>query len=867
MSYNNFSDWYKKALINSEAKIKEMWLKELSVEDIFLEIVKHSSGGIKEICSLYGINEKLTIEIINKWLFNENPEKRKWVYSGMNTRLKNVILWSVKIAASFTKERASLEDFLLSMIKNDSWLVSFLDYIGITATDIEKNLIDLNNIWAVDGTSQNIKSHLHDNGGMNNISQTWDDTIDQLLWALTNNLLGDNGQAENGEVQTPFDGNKPQEGKKEDSTTPALDFFSTDLTQEAIDGKIDKVLWRDTEIERLIAILNRKTKNNPALVWEPGVGKTAIAEGLALRISEGNVPFSMKDKRILSLDMSSLIAWTKYRGEFESRIKQVIEEASKVENEIVLFIDEIHTIIWAWGWEGTLDASNILKPAMWRGKIRVIWATTHNEYQKYIEKDSALERRFQKIVVDEPNKEIATQIISWIKDTFEEYHNLNISEDAVHAAVDFSIRYITDRYLPDKAIDLIDEACSIKSMKYNFDETATKKLKEKIAKLSKDIEHAVIAQSYKKASKLKEEQAELETQISELKQKFTIPKEERLNVTAEDVQRVLHISTGIPISNLNKWEIDRLKNLPRDIRKNIIGQDEAVENIAKSIMRSKTGIWNPNRPLGSFLFLGPTGVWKTELVKVLAQEFYDDKDALIKIDMSEFSDKTSVNKLIGSSAGYVWYEEGGMLTEKVRKKPYSVVLFDEIEKWDFEVYNLLLQILEEWVLTDNKWRKINFKNTIIIMTSNIGQEEFAEKANSIWFDIDEKQEDSLLEDYKRASDKIKDNLTDYFSPEFVNRIDKVLVFNPLDKTNIKKIVKLQLTNLSERLEKMDYELIFDNKTINHITKSVYNPDFWAREIRRYITDYIEDVIAEKVIYSPNIKSFSITVEKNELIIK
>lgn len=872
MSYNNFSDWYKKALINSEANIKEMWIKELSVEDIFLEIVKHSSGWIKEICSLYGINEKLTIEIINKGLFNENPEKRKWVYSGMSTRLKNVILWSVKIAAGFSKERASLEDFLLSMIKNDSWLVSFLDYIGITATDIEKNLVDLNNLWAIDGTSQNIRPQMQDNSDLDPninwaVSQTWDDTIDQLLWALTNNLMWENGQPANWEMQTPFDANKSQSGKKEDSTTPALDFFSTDLSQEARDWKIENVLWRDTEIERLIAILNRKTKNNPALVWEPGVGKTAIAEGLALRIHQGNVPFSMKDKRILSLDMSSLIAGTKYRGEFESRIKQVIEEASKVENEIVLFIDEIHTIIWAWGWEWTLDASNILKPAMWRGKIRVIWATTHNEYQKYIEKDSALERRFQKIVVEEPNKEIATQIISGIKESFEEYHNLNISEDAVIAAVDFSIRYITDRYLPDKAIDLIDEACSIKSMKYNFDETATKKLKEKIAKLSKSIEQAVIAQSYKKASKLKEEQADLEKQISELKQKFTIPKEERLNVTAEDVQKVLHISTGIPISNLNKWEIDRLKNLPRDIRKNIIWQDEAVENIAKSIMRSKTGIWNPNRPLGSFLFLGPTGVGKTELVKVLAQEFYDDKDALIKIDMSEYSDKTSVNKLIWSSAWYVWYEEGGMLTEKVRKKPYSVVLFDEIEKWDFEVYNLLLQILEEWVLTDNKGRKINFKNTIIIMTSNIWQEEFAEKANSIWFDVDEQQEDSLLEDYKKASEKIKDNLTDYFSPEFVNRIDKVLVFNPLDKVNIKKIVKLQLTNLSERLALMDYQLTFDNKTINHITKIVYNPDFWAREIRRYITDNIEDVIAEKVIYSPNIKTFSITVEKNELIIK
>lgn len=871
MSFNNFSDWYKKALINSETNIKQIGLKELWVEDVFLEIVKNSTGGIKEIFSLYWINEKLTIEIINKALFNENPETRKWVYSGMNSRLKNIILGSVKVAAGYSKQRASLEDFLISMIKNDSWLISFLDYIGITATDIEKNLNDLNNLGAVDGIAQNPgatfkqEKPTEKKSELWGIEPTWDEAIDQLLWALTQNLMnGDNSW--NMEMATPFDGNKKQEKKKDDSTTPALDFFSTDLTLEAREWKIDKVLGRETEIERLIAILNRKTKNNPALVGEPGVGKTAIAEWLALRIVEGNVPFSMKDKRILSLDMSSLIAGTKYRGEFESRIKQVIEEASKVENEIILFIDEIHTIIWAGGGEWTLDASNILKPAMGRWKIRVIWATTHNEYQKYIEKDSALERRFQRITVEEPNKEIATKIISGIKDSFEDYHNLNISEDAVLAAVDLSTRYITDRYLPDKAIDLIDEACSIKSMKYNFDETATKKLKEKIAALSKNIEQAVIAQSYKKASKLKQEQAELENQIQELKQKFTIPKEERLEVTQEDVQKVLHISTGIPISNLNKDDISRIKNLARDLKKSIIGQDEAVENITKSIMRSKTGISNPNRPLGSFLFLGPTGVWKTELVKVLAQEFYDDKDALIKIDMSEYSDKTSVNKLIGSSAWYVWYEEGGMLTEKVRKKPYSVVLFDEIEKWDFEVYNLLLQILEDWVLTDNKGRKINFKNTIIIMTSNIWQEEFMEKATSIWFDVSEDKEEDILEDYKKASEKIKENLTDYFSPEFVNRIDKTIVFNPLDKNNIKKIVKLQLENFALRLQEMWYTFEFDTKVVNHITKIVYNPDFWAREIRRYITDNIEDTIAEKVILDGNKKDFQATIEKKEIII-
>ncbi len=858
MSYNNFSDGYKKVLINAENNIKQMWLKELSLEDVFLEIIKNSTWGIKEIFALYWINEKLAIEIINKWVFNEAPSIRKWVYSGMSSRLKNVILWSVKVAASFSKEKASLEDFLLSMIKNDSWFTSFLDYIGIVTTDIDTNLTDLNKLWTIDG----LKNGWYWTSNTNvNLA---DDSIDKLLWALTQNLLWE----ENLEWDTtPFDLNKEQTNKKEESTTPALDFFSNDLTKEARDWKFDVILWRDKEIERLIAILNRKTKNNPALVWEPWVGKTAIVEGLALKIIEWKVPFSMKDKRVLSLDMSSLIAGTKYRWEFESRIKQVIEEASKVENEIILFIDEIHTIIWAWGWEWTLDASNILKPAMGRGKIRVIWATTNNEYQKYIEKDSALERRFQKIVVNEPSREIATQIIDGLKESFENYHNLNIDFDAVKWAVDLSMRYVTDKYLPDKAIDLIDEACSIKSMKYNFDETETKKLREKIASLQKNIEQAVIAQSYKKAYKLKEDQAELEAKIIEAKKKFTIPKEKRLSVTLDDVQKVLHIATWIPISNLNKHEIDKLKNLPKDIKKSIIGQDEACENIVKSIMRSKAGIWNPNRPLWSFLFLGPTWVWKTELVKVLAKEFYDDKDALIKIDMSEYSDKTAVNKLIGSNAWYVWYEEGGMLTEKVRKKPYSVILFDEIEKWDFEVYNILLQILEDWTLTDNKWRQVNFKNTIIIMTSNIWQEEFMEKAHRIGFDASGEQEDSVMADYEKASTKIKENLTDYFSPEFVNRIDKVIVFKPLDKGNIKKIVKLQIANLEARLENVWVTIAYDTKVLNFIAKFVYNPQFWAREIRRFITDQVEDQIAEKIIMNPKTTSVTLEIVKNELKVK
>ena len=851
MSYNNFSDWYKKALVNAENNIKEIWLKELWIEDIFMEIVKNGAGWIKEIFNLYWINEKLTLEILNKGIFNETYQKRVWVYAWMNARLKSAILWSVKIAASFSKPKASIEDFLLSILTNDSWLVNFLDYIGITPSDVQKNLTELNELWVIDGIAKWTKAE---------INLEWDDGINKLLGALTQGLFW------NTTWQTPFYWNTKQ-AKKNDSTTPALDFFSTNLSKEAEEWKIDNIFWRDDEIERLIAILNRKTKNNPVLVWEPWVGKTAIAEWLALAINEWNVPFSMKDKKILALDMSSLVAWTKYRWEFEVRIKQVIEEASKVENEIILFIDELHTIIWAWWAEWTLDASNILKPAMWRWKIRIIWATTWNEFKKYIEKDSALERRLQKITVNEPSKNTSISILNSLKDSFETYHNLNISDEAVKDAVDLSIRYVTDRNLPDKAIDLIDEACSIKSMKYNFDETEIKKIKEKIFKLNKETELAVVAQEYKKASKLKEDKSKLEKKIIELKEKFTIPKEERMTVWWEDVQKVLSMSTWIPVSRLSKDETDRLKLLPQSIKKEIIWQDKAIKAIVKSIMRSKAGIWNPNRPLWSFLFLGPTWVWKTEIVKVLTKKFYDDKDALIKIDMSEYSDKTSVNKLIWSSAWYVWYEEWWMLTERVRKKPYSVILFDEIEKWNFEVYNLLLQILEEWVLTDNKWKKINFKNTIIVMTSNIWQEEFTEKAEKIGFHIKDKEEDKILNDYEEAAKNIKENLTDYFSPEFINRIDKLIVFNPLDKNMIKKIVELWLKDLEKRLHKKNLKLKYDSKVLNFITREVYNPEFWARAVRRFIVDNIEDIIAEKVINNKRKKIFTLENNKKELLIK
>lgn len=852
MIYNNFSDLYKKVLINTENKIKELGYKELTEIDILTWIIENATGWVKEVFNLYGINEQLVDELLEvKEIFGKQ-DSRKWVYSGMNNSLKETILLSVKIAASFSKQKASVEDFILALIKNNSWFSRLLTYVGINPSDIENNIKELNNMWAIDGIYKKPQP------------QNQEESLDRIIGAITDNLFG---WAQNPEDPTPFDQNKTP-NKKTESKTPALDFFSTNLTLEAQEKKLDTVIGRDEEVQRLLSILNRKTKNNPVLVWEPWVWKTAIVELLAQLIVNGKVPFSMKDKKILALDMSNLVAGTKFRWEFEARIKQIIEEASKVENEVILFIDEIHTIIWA-GWaEWTLDASNILKPAMGRGKIRVIGATTLNEYQKYIEKDSALERRFQKIVVGEPNFEDAVEIIGGLKETFEEYHNLNITQDAVVAAVELSTRYITDRYLPDKAIDLIDEACSLKSMTYSGDEEKIKSLKEKIVESNKQIEAFVMSQQYKKASAMKEKVKKLEDEILAHKKKFSIPKEKRLNITKKDIQKVLSMTTGIPSYDLEESETQKLKKLPKVLETQIIGQNQAIESVCNSIMRSKAGISNPNKPLGSFLFLGPTGVGKTELVKVLAKEFYGSDENLIKIDMSEYSDKTWVSKLIGANAGYVGYEEWGLLTQKVRKKPYSIVLFDEIEKWDFEVYNLLLQILDEGSLTDNKGRKINFKNTIIIMTSNIGQEEFNKEANKIGFDLGEKEEKNKMNDFKKVEESIKGSLTEYFSPEFLNRIDKTIVFAPLDKKSISKIVELSLIDLWSRIKKSrNIELLYDKKVINHIAKEVYNPEFGAREVKRYIIEKVEDKIAQNLIYGKISDTITLSLNKKEIVIK
>jgi len=814
---------YKKCLLDAETHVKSLGFKEVTTQDVFIETTKLMQGPVFEMFNTFGINEKVTLEVLSQEQFEVFGADRKGEFLGISPRFKEILVASMKIAASYKKGKAGIEDFVLALLKNNEyWTYRFFDYLGVNPKDIEQ--------------------HLHTFNANINKDEDILEPISSLLNALEEGI----GQGFEDMGDNPFFANKKQAGKSE-SSTPALDFFGIDLTQEAQNGKIDPIIGRDSEIERLISVLNRKTKNNPCLVGDPGVGKTAVVEGLARRISSGDVPFAMQGKRIVSVDLGSMIAGTKYRGEFENRIKQIIDEASKLENEVILFIDEIHTIIGAGAGEGSLDAANILKPAMGRGKICIIGATTATEYQKHIEKDSALERRFQKIEVDEPTEQTSREIITGLRSSFEEYHNLIIEDDAIEAAVDLSVRYLTDRFLPDKAIDLIDEACSAKSMKYNFDEKEIKEIKLEIEALQKKINEYLLAQNYEKAIEAKAKQGQLETKIKEKKAKVSIPRQKRLHIRMDDIQRIVNQITDIPLENLQTAEGKRLLTLDKRLKAQILGQDEAIDTIVKSIKRSRVGIADRNRPIGSFLFLGPTGVGKTELVKVLAKEFYDDPKALIKIDMSELSERHSASKLIGTTPGYVWYEEGGMLTERVRRKPYSIVLFDEMEKGSVEAYNLLLQIMEDGVLTDGKGRKINFKNTIIIMTSNIGGEEFTNKATLIGFDTSDSKEAQIIQDYEKTKAKILESLPEYFLPEFINRIDKIVVFNPIDKKVLKKIILLEMDKLIERLKSVGVALEYDDKSVQYILKESYKPEFGARVVRRYLQDHLEDQIADMMI--------------------
>lgn len=847
--FNNFSEEYKNVLIMSEEAVRKAWYREILPEDVFRAIIGLKEGNINDLFATFGINAAIIHDVLARPPFTETIQDRKGDYVGLSQRMKDLIVMSMKIALNFQKPKVSIEDLMLAFfrIQTENWFYQMLDFVGISPKDFEGQVVNINALIAKSQPS---------NWGIFA-------PIEDIIQGLEGEFFP-SGQQPSG--KNPFIVNKTQEWKK-DPQTPTLDFFGRDLTRLAREGKIDPIIGRDTEIARLISILNRKTKNNPCLVGDPWVGKTAIVEGLARAIAHGKVPMAMTRKRVISLSLSDMVAGTKYRGEFEGRIKMVIDEASKMENEIILFIDEIHTIIGAGSGEGSLDAANILKPAMSRGQISLIGATTLDEYKKYIEKDSALERRFQKIDVEEPTIETAKEVIAGLKESFEDFHNLIIDESAVEDAVDLSVRYVTDRFLPDKAIDLIDEACSAKSMTYTYDEEDTTELKEKIASIQKDIEWFVTSGQYAKAIKAKKLLEEASGELDTKKKKRIIPREKRMHITASDIQQIVHQSTGVPRKNLESEDISKLRTLSKNLKSKIIGQNEAIDAITSSLKRSRVGISSTNRPIGWFLFLGPTGVWKTELVKVLAEEFFGDAKALIKIDMSEFQEKHASSKLIGTTAGYIGYEEGGMLTEKVRRKPYSIVLFDEIEKGNFDTYNLLLQILEDWIITDGKWRKVNFKNTIVIMTSNIGSEEFNSKATQIWFTTTDAEESRIIRDYQTIREKVLKELDDFFVPEFINRIDKIVVFNPLDTKAIREIVKLQLDELSRRLSDIGLTFLYDQKVVNFITKTTYNPTFWARPIRRYLQDAIEDIIADAVLEKKVKKDVSLTADSKKLVFR
>ena len=718
-------------------------------------------------------------------------------------RTKRVLRSAVAVAARVGSSYVGTEHLLIALVSDsDSYAVGFLNEAGVS--------------------------------------------MQALVQAIQNRLGGKsnpNGGFQNGGFQSggyPGEGFDPNGNPQEGGS--ALDKFGRDLTKAAKNGEIDPVIGREKEIERVIQILSRRTKNNPVLIGEPGVGKTAVAEGLALEISKGNVPEILRDKRVGSLDLTGMVAGAKYRGDFEERIKAAIDEVKSSGNTI-LFIDELHTIIGAGAAEGSADAANILKPSLARGDFQVIGATTLNEYRKYIEKDAALERRFQPVKVGEPTQEQAVEILKGLRDSYEAHHKVKITDEAIEAAVKLSSRYIADRYLPDKAIDLIDEGASKVRLAAMTSPDNVKDLEDKVKNLENEKASAVNEQDFERAAKLRDEQKRVQAELDEAKKSWQERREDKCGeVDAEIIAKIVSDWTGIPVVQLTKEESDRLLHMEEVLHERVVGQNEAVTAVAKAIRRGRVGLKDPKRPVGSFIFLGPTGVGKTELCKALAQAMFGDENAMLRLDMSEYMEKHTVSKLIGSPPGYVGFDEGGQLTEKVRRKPYSVVLFDEIEKAHPDVFNMLLQILEDGRLTDSQGRTVDFKNTVIIMTSNVGARMITDKQKSLGFAQEEKAQKQ--EDIRSL---VMGELKKVFRPEFLNRVDDIIVFNKLTQDEIKQIAGKMLETLSKRLAAMDITITFTDAAITAIADKGFDDSYGARPLRRAIQSEIEDVLSEKLL--------------------
>ncbi|OGJ44309.1 hypothetical protein A3J23_03700 [Candidatus Peregrinibacteria bacterium RIFCSPLOWO2_02_FULL_48_14] len=828
--FNKFTKEAKQALIVAQEVAKKTGTSYVGTEHILIGILAQRTSLGATVLQNFGVtleNVNLVLKTVGRTQMNQRGSKNPGGLSGF---AKKVIEDAIRSAHEFSHMFVGTEHLLYALVLQENTAATvILENMKISPEDIRQEIVQ---------TFERMKQNPNMTQAPAPTGAPMSGNMNPLEFFL-NGLQGVLAGQESKE--TGFDAKK-KEGK---SATPALDYFTSDLVQEAQDKKLIPIIGREKEVERCVAILLRKTKNNPVLIGDPGVGKTAVVEGLAQRIVAEQVPDSMLDKRILSLSMASVVAGTKYRGEFEERIKQILEEAASQPN-VILFIDELHTVIGAGSAEGSLDAANILKPALSRGKVQVIGATTTTEYRKYVEEDAALERRFQSVMVEEPTEEDTLAILRGIKESFENHHNLIIHDDALEASVRFSKRYINDRFLPDKAIDVMDEAAALKGMSSKQESDTLKEFQRQLKRITKEKERAVSEQDYEKAADLRQQELILGEKIEEEK-RVKIPREMRGSIDAEDIARVISRMTGVPVTKLVKEDVERLKDLEGILQRHVVGQEEALKKVATAIRRSRTGISSAKRPIASFIFLGPTGVGKTELVKTLAREVYNDEDALVKIDMSEFMERHNTSRLTGTTAGYVGYEEGGQLTEKVRRKPYSVILFDEIEKAHQDVFNILLQILEDGVLTDGKGRKVDFTNAIIVMTSNIGARKLTEGAAPIGFKLNSSEMDAALQTFEHKKNEVLKDLKEHFKPEFLNRVDNIVVFRPLTHDNIKQIVEIHVRELQKHIHDKGLVLDLTPDALDLLATLSIDPDYGARPVRRKVQELIEDPLSQGLL--------------------